>query len=237
VGGEDGAGNSWSAASAEYTLIPLDPAAAAGTPPGVSPQWRLPREGAFEADLVLAAPSAMARDSGELAAVGPEAALLPASLPLRRPASVSLALPAGAAADHVGLFNDVGEGWEFVSAEFDSASRRVSGETRQLGRFALFRDTRGPRVTPLRVPRRAALKPYSRWALEAKLEDPGSDVDRRASRFEVDGRRVPSEWDESVGILRWRPLRRPAPGRHRYEIVAVDRTGNVTRRSATFVID
>ncbi len=103
--------------------------------------------------------------------------------------------------------------------------------------FALLQDTRGPRVTPLRPRRHAALKPYSHWALEAKLEDAGSDVDARASYFEVAGTRMPSEWDGSVGILRWRPLRRPAPGTHRYEIVAVDRTGNVTRRRASFVID
>ncbi len=237
VGGEDAAGSAWSAETVEYTLIALDPTAAAGTPAGVSPQWRLPRAGAFETDLVLAAPLAAPRDSGELVAVGAPAALLPASLPLRRPASVSLVLPAGAAHEHVGLFDDAGEGWEFVSADFDSASRRVSGETRQLGRFALFTDTRGPRVTPKRAPRHAALKPYSHWALEAKLEDRGSDVDPRGSHFVVDGHRMPSEWDGSVGILRWRPLRKPAPGRHRYEIVAVDRTGNVTRRSAIFVID
>jgi hypothetical protein len=121
--------------------------------------------------------------------------------------------------------------------DYDSVSRRVSGETRKLGVFALLEDTRGPRVTPLRAPRHAAARPYSHWALQAKLEDLGSDVDPRASHFVVDGRRVPSEWDGSVGLLRWRPLRKPAAGRHRYQVVAVDRTGNVTRQSATFVID
>ena len=47
----------------------------------------------------------------------------------------------------------------------------------------------------------------------------------------------PSEWDGEVGILRWRPLRRPAPGTYGYEVVAVDRTGNLTRRRGTFVIN
>jgi hypothetical protein len=150
---------------------------------------------------------------------------------------VSLPLPAGLEPDHVGLFVDDGSGWEFIGRDFDAASRRVSGETRKLGRFALFTDTRGPLVTLLKVPHHAALKPYSHWAIEAKLDDPGSGVDARASHFVVGGRSVPSEWDDAVGILRWRPLQRPARGRHRYEVVAVDRTGNVTRRSGTFVID
>ena len=237
VGGEDGAGAAWSAESAEYTLFPIDPGAAAGTPPGVTPQWRLPRGGAFESALLLVPPPARSQGAGELVAVGDAAALLPASLPLRRAASVSLALPAGAAHQHVGLFSDSGAGWEFIAMDYDSSSRRVSGETRQLGVFALFDDTRGPRVTPLRAPRHAALRPYSHWALEAKLEDLGSDIDPRASHFAVDGRRMPSEWDGSVGILRWRPLHKPAPGRHHYQVIAVDRTGNVTRQSATFVID
>ena len=237
VGGEDGAGAAWSAESPEYTLIPVEPGAAAGTPPGMTPQWRLPRGGAFESTILLAAPPAVPKGSGELVAVGAPVALLPASLPLRRAASVSLALPAGATHEHVGLFGDSGEGWEFVAMDYDSIARRVSGESRQLGVFALFQDTRGPRVTPLRARRHAATRPYSHWALEAKLEDPGSDIDPRASHFVVGGRRVPSEWDGSVGILRWRPLRRPAPGRHRYQVIAVDRTGNVTRQHAAFVID
>ena len=51
--------------------------------------------------------------------------------------------------------------------------------------------------------------PYSRWALEARVVDVGSGVDRRASWFEVDGRRMPAEWDDEAGVLRWRPLRPP----------------------------
>jgi hypothetical protein len=113
----------------------------------------------------------------------------------------------------------------------------VSGDARALGRFALFDDTRGPRVTPLRAPRHAAATPYSHWALEARLDDAGSGIDPRTSHFVVGGRSRPSEWDGSVGLLRWRPLRRPSKGTHRYEVVAVDRAGNVTRRGATFVID
>lgn len=237
VGGEDGTGAAWSAESEAYTLVLVEPDTAAGTPAGVLPQWRLPRGGAFESALVLVAPPAASRDSGELVPVGSRLALLPASLPLRRAARVSLPLPAAGSRDHVGLFNDSGEGWEFVDVNVDTASRRVSGETRRLGAFALFRDTRGPRVSPLRAPRHAAATPYSHWALEARLEDLGSDIDARASHFVVGGRVVPSEWDGSVGILRWRPLRKPAPGRHHYQVIAVDRTGNVTRQSATFVID
>ncbi|HEY6867476.1 MAG TPA: hypothetical protein VI792_09470 [Candidatus Eisenbacteria bacterium] len=238
VGGEDARGSAWSAESPAYTIVTLDPDAACGTPPGVAPAWRLPRGGAFESALALIAPGkAASTAAGELVPVGEPVALLPASLPLHRPAVVSLPLPPGAPEAHVGLFVDSGDGWEWVGGERDSVARGIGGERRSVGAFALFEDTRGPSITLRRAPRHAATKPYSHWALEATLADGGSGVDAAATHFVVDGRVVPSEWDESVGILRWRPLRRPAPGHHRYEVVAADRAGNVTRRGATLVID
>jgi hypothetical protein len=237
VGGEDGGGRAWSEHSPGYTVVPLEPGAAVESPAGIRPDWKLPRGGAFERTVVLATPALPEESRGELSAAGPPVALLPASMPLHHGATVSLELPAALEPDHVGLFVDDGSGWEFIGHDFDRATRRMSGETRKLGRFALFTDTRGPAVTLLKVPHHAALKPYSHWAIEARLDDPGSGIDGRASHFVVGGRSVASEWDEAVGILRWRPLKRPASGRHHYEVVAVDRTGNVTRRSGTFVID
>ncbi|TMQ50182.1 MAG: hypothetical protein E6K72_11670 [Candidatus Eisenbacteria bacterium] len=76
-----------------------------------------------------------------------------------------------------------------------------------------------------------------RWQLEAVLTDAGSGVDPRASAFEVDGARVPSEWDAEENTLRWRPRVPPAPGTHRFTVVAADRAGNVARSSGTFVLD
>jgi hypothetical protein len=73
--------------------------------------------------------------------------------------------------------------------------------------------------------------------LEARITEEGSGVDARGSAFVVDGRRVPSEWDAVENTLRWRPLRRPASGRHELEIVVADRAGNVRRRHAGFVLD
>ncbi len=79
VGGEDGVGASWSAESEHYTLVALEPGAVAALPASAAPQWRLLRAGAFEPELLLVAPPAPARATGELAAVGEASALLPAS--------------------------------------------------------------------------------------------------------------------------------------------------------------
>jgi hypothetical protein len=88
-----------------------------------------------------------------------------------------------------------------------------SADTRHLGRFA-----------------------YSRWALEARLNDDGSGVGARTTWFEVDGRRVPSEWDSEERILRWRPRRAPAKGAHRFTVIATDRAGNERRAGGRFVM-
>ena len=71
----------------------------------------------------------------------------------------------------------------------------------------------------------------------ARVSELGSGVDPENSWFEVDGRRVPSEWDAVANTLRWKPLRAPASGRHEVEVVLTDRAGNVRRRHAGFVLD
>ena len=113
----------------------------------------------------------------------------------------------------------------------------LEADSRRLGTFALYADTLAPRVTTLAPARSATPSPYSRWALEARLAEEGSGVDARASGFEVDGARVPSEWDAEERTLRWRPRVPPAPGTHTFTVVAVDRAGNTARSSGSFVID
>jgi len=53
----------------------------------------------------------------------------------------------------------------------------------------------------------------------------------------VDGKKVAAEWDPEADVLRWRPLKPPAPGTHRYDVIVEDRAGNATVRSGTFVLD
>ncbi len=170
-------------------------------------------------------------------------AVLPATLPLRAPVAVTASragqrrLPPRA-----GLYRDSGDGWEWIAQAPEGEAFSVAGRSRRLGRFALFADTLGPRIAPPGAPRLAAPgaakpAPYSRWALEARLTEDGSGVNASATYFQVDGARVPSEWDAEKSTLRWRPHRAPAPGAHRFTVVAHDRAGNVALRSGTFVLD
>jgi hypothetical protein len=107
--------------------------------------------------------------------------------------------------------------------------RTLAASSRQLGAFALFRDDVAPRIARSEAARESGAEPYSRWALEAVVEEEGSGVDARASWFEVDGRRVATEWDPEAGRLRWRPAQRPSAAPRQVLVVAADRAGNVTR--------
>ena len=62
----------------------------------------------------------------------------------------------------------------------------------------------------------------------------GSGIDARASWFEVDSVRVPTEWDPEAGRLRWRPGGPPVRGKHTVAVVAADRAGNETRTRGEF---
>lgn len=173
----------------------------------------------------------------ELKACGHAFAMMPALTPLRRPLRVGIGLAKGEEARGVALYRDSGDGWEWLGAEGDSGTGRIGAESRRLGRFALFRDVRPPRVTVPAAPPAPLPGAYPRWALEVRVEEQGSGVDARRSLFVVDGRRVPSEWDAVAGTLRWRPLRAPASGRHEVEVCVADRAGNVRRRHGSFVLD
>jgi len=188
----------------------------------------------FEDATVLAYAQPQSKASG-LIALGEPWQVEPSRHPLRVHARVRLAAPSGASLDRVALYRLDSGGWQWIGADRDSIAGAVAGNSSKLGRFGLFRDIVGPRVTLLRPPARtASAHPYSRWAVEAKVTEDGSGIDTRASWFEVDGRRVPTEWDPEAGRLRWRPAQPPKRGKHAVVIIATDRSGNQTRTRGSF---
>jgi len=202
---------------------------------GADFDWTLDRGACFEPGPTLwrwhgasGAPRELVSRSGVLE-------LMPISRPLRKPLRIEIP-PSAPGRSRVGLYADDGSGWSWIATSLDSTLGRRVGETRHLGRFALFEDTLAPRIVVRRAPPRMVPGPYSRWALEARLTDQGSGVNARATRFEVDGRRVPSEWDAEARLLRWRPPRAPAKGGHRFTLVAADRAGNERRAGGRFVM-
>lgn len=162
----------------------------------------------------------------------------PRRLPLAAPATIALRLRAHHPREGVGLYRRGSDGdWEFQRAKFDSTERWFRAETSTLGEFALLRDAAPPVVRLAKPAKRAPAGPYPRWQLVAHVSDALSGIEARETRFIVDGKAVPSEWDPEEHQLRWRPRKAPANGRHSYEVVATDRAGLVTRTRGTFVLD
>ncbi|MFN8587948.1 MAG: hypothetical protein U0704_09115, partial [Candidatus Eisenbacteria bacterium] len=165
--------------------------------------------------------------------------VLPYRLPLRKDAPIALRPGERDSIAGVGLYRRAPGGtWEYVRGQsWDATARLFRAETATLGEFALLRDVSPPVVRTVRPPRRALPGAYSRWALAARVSEAGSGVDAAESRFVVDGRAVPSEWDPDADELRWRPLVPPAPGTHTYEVIVRDRAGLRARATGTFVLD
>ena len=189
----------------------------------------------FEEATLLAFPASV-QSSDELVPLGSGWRIEPARLPLRRAAHVELALAPGESTRHAGLFRRDADGWQWLDAAADSGAKTTRSSSRQLGAFAVFRDTLAPRVPRWAVAPDAGRGPYNRWAFEADLVERGSGVDARASGFEVDGKRVPTEWDPEASRIRWRPATPPRPGTYRVVVIAADRAGNQTRLETSFTI-
>ena len=226
----------WHSRQVSFAVTPVSSSAAVATTRRHGLQWSIAERGVFGRVAIWQQDLARPAATAELEPLGEAHALLPAMLPLHRPISVSIALPRAASPSRAGLYRLSEDGWEYVGATYDSAARAIGSDSRRLGRFALFSDRRAPRIHLVRSARRPAVGPYSRWALEARLDEGGSGVDPSRSFFRVDGKRMPSEWDSEEHTLRWRPLPSPRPGVHRFDSGA-DRAGNSSRASGSFMID
>ena len=197
-------------------------------------QVRFASRALFEDATVLAYPIS-ARGRKGLIPLGGAWQVEPARHPLRHPVRVRIVASAGASLDRVGLYRFDSGAWQWVGADRDPATHALAGESWKLGRFALFRDEVAPRAALLKPSQPPVRRgPYSRWAVEASVVEEGSGVDARASWIEVDGVRVPTEWDPEAGRLRWRPAKPPSRGTHTVLIVAVDHAGNTTRKKGRF---
>lgn len=193
---------------------------------------------AYEPGVVMVRPTAIEGIQGGGEGIRAAFEAQPANLPLRKAITVTLKLPAGLKAERTGLCrrDGPGDGWEWTDADYDSVARTFSTATLRLGQFALVRDEHPPEVTLGPARTRITPSEYPRWAYTVRLADRTSGISARNTVLRIDGQRVPAEWDSENRMLRWRPLRAPAPGRHEVQVDAVDRAGNHTVRTGAFVI-
>lgn len=216
-------------------LLPADPRDSTGFTTGYE-GLGIPAGATFEREAIMMIAAGGATPTDELRPVGLSVIAGPPNVPLRGIIHLTLGWT-GKDSRHLGLYREGDDGWEWVSARFDSASKHITADLRRLGRFSLFHDETPPRAALKSPPRRAPKAEYPTWAVEATVTENGSGLDGRASHLEIDGRAVPTEWDSEEHTLRWRPARTPEKGTHRVTAVVVDRAGNVGQAVGTFVLD
>lgn len=97
---------------------------------------------------------------------------------------------------------------------------------------ATVADTTPPRISRI-GPRRAVRT--ARPIVRARVLDSASGIRRKAVVLRLDGRRVPGlSYDARRGLVRWRPARALAPGRHVVRLVVRDAAGNRAARTWRF---
>lgn len=198
---------------------------------------RVPAGTVFEPAVLLARGDEATPASGELRSGGASLRVEPAGLPLRRALRVALACPPTGMPRNVAFYRRSDNEWDWIGGSFDAGRGEFVAETRRLGQFSLMVDSVAPRVVLQRAPKKGAVRPYSRWALQATVSEAGAGLDPRASHFMIDGRRVATEWDSEARVLRWRPAKPPRSGKHQVTVVATDRAGNTRRTAGSFVLD
>jgi hypothetical protein len=169
------------------------------------------------------------RDAGsgrELTALGRAYDVGPREATLARKVRVFILRPSGESSDGVGLFRKKADGtWSLEGAELDTLGMgEVSAMVRELGTFALLRDTEAPSVSSVRPYSGQSVRAEPR--LEAMVVDRGSGLDYAASHLELDGRRVVTEYVPERSRLIGHLAAPLTPGQHRLVVRASDNLGN-----------
>jgi hypothetical protein len=162
-----------------------------------------------------------------LVAVGAAIDLLPAGEALSAKATLAFDAPPGEPVQRLGIYrwDPIGHRWDFEGNAIDPGGR-PSLSFRRYGRLALLRDDAAPRLDDLR-PKAGAIVGRTPL-LQARVEDTGTGLDWDGVRFVLDGRPLVSEFDPDHDLSRVVEAPPLPPGRHRLEVTAVDRAGNVS---------
>jgi hypothetical protein len=152
-------------------------------------------------------------------------------MPLRKPIAVTLVLPQGLPARHVGIArrDDEDAEWDWNDARYDSVARTFTTTTSRLGQFALVRDEAPPEVSPPAAPTKVPGGPYPTWALTARAKDAMSGVAGDASGLKSTAAACPPSGTPRNTCCAGARARRPRRVR-----IATDSPSWITRATARF---
>ncbi|HYV18164.1 MAG TPA: M23 family metallopeptidase [Verrucomicrobiae bacterium] len=179
----------------------------------------------FTGPLVVRVTAAAAVPEG-LVVLSPAVELLPDGESLDAAGRLGFPLAAGAPPEKSGVFRfDAGSGrWGYEGDRLESGA--IVQTFRRYGRFALLRDDAAPIVSDVEPP--AGRTVGTRPVLSARAGDAGKGLDWDGVRFELDGRRLVSEFDPDRGLSKVVESLALTPGTHRLVVTAIDRAGNTS---------
>src|SRR5207247_6766003 len=128
--------------------------------------------------------------------------ILPEGEALNDRATLSFDLAPGAVApETLGIYrwDPFRARWSYEGGDVEEGGSRLSLRFRRYGRFALLQDASPPHLPELR-PSPGPNLPSPRPALVARAEDEGKGLNYDGVAFDLDGRRLDSEFDPDRGL-------------------------------------
>ncbi len=193
------------------------------------------KESLFKSIFVRAATRPRGTEKAPL--VSPVYRIEPADVPLNQAVPVHIRSGGIERPEQIALYLRTPRGgWEYIGRE-SGPGRGIGGRTRELGEFALLRDTEPPAIA-FRKPATGARLTLRTPLLQASLDDALSGLGSEDNySMLLDGERVIAEYDPEGKTLFHQVGAPLAAGKHTVEIIASDRCGNQARRTTLFWIN
>ncbi len=169
--------------------------------------------------------------SERLPAIADAVDILPEGEALNDRATLSFDLAPGAVTpEALGIYRwDVHrKRWSYEGGDLEEGGSRLSLRFRRYGRFALLQDASPPELLEVR-PSPGSRLTVRRPEITARVEDEGKGLNYDGVTFELDGRRLESEFDPDRGVSRVLNPPRLFPGTHHLKVVTVDLAGNASQ--------
>ncbi len=136
--------------------------------------------------------------------------------------------------EKLAIYGFYGKSWGFVDNKLDKENKTISANIGGLGAFALLRDTEPPEIY-IFPPRRAGKAGV--YVFRSKITDKLAGIANEMSlAMKIDGAEVIAEYDPEFKTLTYTSETPLLPGRHEVRVSAVDRSGNRSVRSRSFLV-
>jgi hypothetical protein len=159
----------------------------------------------------------------------------PSDEPLDEKATITFSLKEEPWMQRAGIYAlNSNDEWGYIATQTDENAKLVTASIRQLGTYAVLRDTIAPRIWAVR-PRNGSSVRSSRPTISAHVDDTGSGIDYKTITVHLDGDLIICEYDPFEKSISYRPDTNLAKGKHTLSLSLSDYAGNTSRATSLFV--